>query len=493
MDANQKTEKTFMGQPAGLSTLFFTEMWERFSYYGMRAILLYYMWDKISQGGLGLPRDEAGAIMSIYGSLVYMSAVVGGWLSDRILGAQKTVLFGGIFIMLGHIVLGIPVDSFRIVGLFLSIALIVIGTGMLKPNVSGIVGHLYPDGDPRRDAGFSIFYFGINVGSFLAPIIVGTVGEDIGYHYGFGIAAIGMLIGLLVYNFQRKRNFAEIGAKPINPLTKAEGKTFGLSVLAGILVVAAIFGGAAFTGNLTVDLFINVVSIVGIALPVIYFVRMLNSKQVTKDEHSKVLAYIPLFISAIIFWAIEEQGSTILAAFAENRTVLNFAGIRLLPSWFQTLNPLFIILLTPLFVKLWTKMGDRQPSTVVKFSVGLLLTGASYLLMMLPGIISGTSGKVSPLWLVASWLIMMTGEMFLSPVGLAVTTKLAPRAFQGQTMAMWLLADSASQVINAHTFGFFKPSTEIAYFGIWGAIAIVFALGLFAIRKFVEGKMGDVR
>ncbi len=359
-------EKTFMGQPRGLSTLFFTEMWERFSYYGMRAILLYYMYDAVVNGGLGLEKATAVAIMSIYGSLVYMSSIVGGWISDRLLGSHKTVFFGGVFIMFGHIVLATP---FGLPALFVSMILIVIGTGMLKSNVSSMVGHLYSQNDLRRDAGFSIFYMGINIGSLIAPIIVGALGQNVNYHLGFSIAAIGMFFGLLQYYFQGKKTLHNIGTQVTNPLIGAEKTAFFKRFAVAIVLVIVLFGGAALLGQLTVDFFINCISVLGILLPVYYFTSMLRSKDVTADEKQKVRAYIPLFLSAIVFWSLEEQGSSILALFAAERTQATLFGINIPASMYQTLNPLFVVLLTPVFVWLWTKMGKKQPTTEVKFAL----------------------------------------------------------------------------------------------------------------------------
>ncbi|MDR0921630.1 MAG: peptide MFS transporter [Lactobacillales bacterium] len=484
------SEKTFLGQPRGLSTLFFTEMWERFSYYGMRAILLYFIMDSVANGGLDLPNSEANAIMSIYGSLVYMSSIIGGWLSDRIFGSQKTVLYGAFLIMVGHIVLATP---FGLTSLFLSIALIVVGTGMLKPNVSGIVGQLYSPTDIRRDTGFSIFYMGINVGALLAPLIVGTIGQGVSYHLGFSIAAVGMFIGLVVYNVDRKKYFANLGTEPTNPLTNQEKKKFALTLGIVLVIICAIFGVAYAKNALTVGFIIDIISVLGILVPIYYFARMLTSKEVTREERSKIFAYIPLFISAIIFWSIEEQGSSILSTFAIERTRDSVMGIKIYASWFQTLNPLFIILLTPIFVKLWTKLGDRQPSTVVKFTLGLLLTGASYVFMALPGWLIGIHTRVSPLWLVIAFLIMMAGELCISPVGLSVTTKLAPKAFQSQTVAIWLLSDAASQAINAQLAKFFHASTEVAYFAICGGVTIFFGVMLFFIRKPIQKMMLDIK
>lgn len=272
----KQQDKGFFGQPKGLSTLFFTEMWERFSYYGMRALLIYYMYDTVANGGLGLPRATALAIMSIYGSLIYMSSIVGGWVSDRVLGAKRTVFFGGVFIMLGHIVLALP---FGVSTLFVSMALIIIGTAFLKPNVSGMVGHLYSKTDLRRDAGFSIFYMGVNLGALLAPLIVGTIGQEYNYHLGFSLAAIGMFFGLLQYIIQGRKTLDGVGTTPPNPLTTEERKGFIRNLIIALVVIAAVFGGAQLTGHLTIDFFVNTISVLGIILPLYYFIKMLTSKR----------------------------------------------------------------------------------------------------------------------------------------------------------------------------------------------------------------------
>ncbi|MGM0124166.1 di-/tripeptide transporter [Enterococcus sp. AZ194] len=482
-------DRSFFGQPKGLSTLFFTEMWERFSYYGMRALLIYYIYDTVANGGLGLPRASALAIMSIYGSLVFMSSIIGGWLSDRVFGSRKTVFYGGLFIMIGHIVLATPLG---IGALFLSMLLIIIGTGMLKPNVSGMVGHLYSKTDLRRDAGFSIFYMGINMGALLAPFIVGTLGQDYNYHLGFSVAAFGMFFGLLQYYIQGKNSLVTIGMEPTNPMNQAEKKKFGFAFLTALLIVLLIFGIAYVTNHLTIDFVVNMISLLGILLPVYYFTKMLTSKDVTPEEKPKVLAYIPLFLSAIVFWSLEEQGSSILALFASERTKDSLFGFSVAASWFQSLNPIFVFILTPVFVTLWTKLGKKQPSTVTKFSIGLIFAGLSFVLLMFPGLLFGTEGKVSPLWLIFSFFIMIVGEMCLSPVGLSITTKLAPRAFEAQTVAIWLLADAASQAINAQIARFYTPATESGYFGIVGGVAVIAGIILFLIKNPIKKLMGAV-
>src|SRR5690606_3273035 len=323
----------FFGHPKGLFTLFFTEFWERFSYYGMRAILLFYMYYEVTEGGLGLSQHTAMAIMSIYGSLVYMSGIIGGWLADRIFGTSKAVFYGGILIMFGHIALAIP-GSISL--FFVSMVLIVLGTGLLKPNVSSVVGEIYSEKDARRDVGFSIFYMGINLGGFLAPLIVGEVGMKHSFHLGFSIAAVGMFVGLVMFVLTRKKNLGLAGTIVPNPLAKDEKKKVYTQIAIGTIVIAVLVAITIPAGILTFDSFIALIGILGFLIPTAYFVVMYRSPKTTDVERSRILAYIPLFLAAVMFWSIQEQGATILANYADTRTQLNFAGIEISPAWFQS-------------------------------------------------------------------------------------------------------------------------------------------------------------
>lgn len=482
-------QRGFFGHPKGLFTLFFTEFWERFSYYGMKAILVYYMYYELSQGGLGMDESTALAIMSIYGSLVYMSGIIGGWLADRITGASNAVFYGGILIMLGHISLAIPgsVSLF-----FVSMVLIVLGTGLLKPNVSSIVGELYSEHDGRRDAGFSIFYMGINLGGFLAPLIIGTIGMDYNFHLGFSIAAVGMFLGLIIFIYTKKKNLGLAGTFVASPLSPAERKKVFLTVGIGALLLAVVVAITIPLGLLTFESFILIVGILGILIPILYFIVMFRSPRTTSTERSRLIAYIPLFIAAIMFWAIEEQGSTILANYADKRTQLDFAGLHISPAWFQSLNPLFIITLAPVFAWLWMKLGKRQPTIPKKFALGLLLAGLSFLVILLPAYFGGEHSLVNPLWLVLSYLIVVLGELCLSPVGLSATTKLAPAAFSAQTMSLWFLSNATAQAINAQIVKFYSPATEMAYFGVIGGAAILLGILLFSFSPKIQGYMKGI-
>lgn len=480
----------FFGHPKGLFTLFFTEFWERFSYYGMRAILVYYMYYEVSKGGLGLDQTLALAIMSIYGSLVYMSGIIGGWVADRLLGSSRAVFYGGILIMFGHIALAVPgsVPLF-----FISMILIVLGTGLLKPNVSNIVGDLYSTTDNRRDAGFSIFYMGINLGAFLSPFIVGTVGMKYNFHLGFGIAAVGMFLGLILFVVTKKKSLGLAGTQVANPLTPAERKkTFTIIGLA-VILLAVLCAITIPMGLLTFDSFIALVGILGIIIPIIYFTVMYRSPKTTAVERSRLIAYIPLFIAAVMFWAIQEQGSTILANYADKRTQLDFAGLHINQAWFQSLNPMFIITLAPLFALLWVKLGKHEPTIPKKFSLGLLFSGLSFIIILLPAVIGGAHSLVNPLWLVLSYLVCVLGELCISPVGLSATTKLAPAAFSAEAMSLWFLSNAAAQAVNAQIVKFYTPQTETIYFGTIGSAAIVLGIILYMIAPKIQEHMKGIR
>ncbi|AYC30434.1 peptide MFS transporter [Paenisporosarcina cavernae] len=487
---NSVPQRGFFGHPKGLLSLFFTEFWERFSYYGMRAILLYYMYYEVTQGGLGLEQSTANSIMAVYGSLVYMSGIIGGWIADRLFGTTRTVFYGGILIMFGHIVLSLPGG---LTTLFGSMALIVIGTGLLKPNISSIVGDLYADNDVRRDSGFSIFYMGINMGALIAPLIVGTVGLDYNFHLGFSLAAIGMFVGLIVFWFTKKKYLGLAGSHVPNPLTREERKSVFTRIAIGIVAVAIIGFILIQLGIMTIDVFTMIVSILGIVIPTIYFIVMYRSSKTNADEKSRVLAYIPLFVAAMMFWAIQEQGSIILAQYADQRTDLSLGSFDISPAWFQSLNPLFIIALAPVFAWLWIRLGERQPSTPKKFAFGLFFASMSFLVMIIPAYFNGTETLVSPWWLVLSFFLVVLGELLLSPVGLSATTKLAPGAFAAQTMSLWFLTNASAQAINAQVVKLYTPENEIMYFGVIGAVALGIGLLLFFFAPKIEEFMRGVR
>ncbi|MER7082574.1 proton-dependent oligopeptide transporter, POT family [Saccharopolyspora kobensis] len=482
-------DRGFFGHPRGLATLFFLEMWERFSYYGMSAILLYYLYDRTSDGGLGMDRPTSSALVSIYGALVFMSGIFGGWLADRVLGMRRAVLLGGLLIMCGHLVLTVPGG---LPALLVSMLLIVVGTGLLKPNVSSLVGELYSPTDNRRDAGFSLFYMGINLGAFLAPYLVGTLGQQIGYHLGFGLAAVGMAVGLVAYVRGRAR-LGQAGEAPTNPLRAGERRQVGMRAAAGAAVSAVAVAALGVTGSLTVQALINAVSVLAVLLPAAYLITMLRSPHTDAVERSRLIAYIPLFLGAVCYWVVNEQSGSVLAQFADTRTDLEIFGFAVPSSWFQSLNPIATLVLAPTFAWLWIRLGDRQPATPRKFAIGLLLGGASFVLMAGPGLLHGVDSPASPWWLVGSYFVVICGSMCLSPVGLSATTKLAPRAFLAQMMSLWFLASAAAEGINAQLVQFYRAETEVGYFAGVGAAVMVAGVVMHLMTPWVQRRMGGVR
>nr|WP_277675911.1 peptide MFS transporter [Saccharopolyspora rectivirgula] len=479
-------QRGFFGHPRGLSTLFFTEMWERFSYYGMRAILGYYLYFSVAEGGLGIPESTALSLVGIYGASVYMSGIVGGWLADRIIGAQWSVFWGGFIIMFGHICLALPGGMVSVIG---GLVFLVIGTGLLKPNISGIVGGLYGEHDTRRDAGFSIFYMGINIGGLLAPLVCGWLGEKVSWHLGFGAAAVGMAFGLIQYLIGRK-NLGSSGLKPVNPLP-AERKSWVLGrVIALAVVFLGVLAALGFLGVLGLDGLVNLISFISAVLPIVYFAVMLSSKQITKVERDRLLAYIPLFLATALFFLLFEQQPNTLANLAESDTDLNVFGYEIPASWFQSINPLAIIIMAPLFATLWIKLGERQPSTPRKFVGGLLFVGIAFLWVVLSKTVAGGDNHL-PLMLALVFVLMTVGELMLSPVGLSVTTKLAPKVFASQTLGLYFLAPALGQGLGAQLVKLYSVENQQIYFGLVGlatiGCAVLLLIASRSIKRYMHG------
>ncbi len=453
----------FFGHPIGLRTLFLTEMWERFSYYGLRALLILFMTAPISRNGLGIATADAGAIYGLYTGMVYLFALPGGWIADRILGARRAVLFGGIIIALGHFSLAVPsVKTF-----FPGLVLIVIGTGLLKPNVSTMVGQLYPEHDSRRDAGFSIFYVGINLGAFIAPLICSYVGEKINWHYGFGLAGIGMTVGVIQYVWSL-RTIGDAGAPP-SP-ARGEQQRFRWSVVA-FLALLLVGGKLAHDGLLSIQALSAGFGFMLTAIVLAVFVGMLLFGNWTPEERKRLLAIFVLFAAAALFWSIYEQAGSTLNLFADrntNRTILGTS--REFPAgWFQSLPALFVITIAPMFAWLWVTLGDRNPTSTTKFAIGLFFGGLSFIILV-P--IAGKLG-VSPIWLTLTYLLQTIGELCLSPVGLSAMSKLAPPRIAGLIMGIFFLAISVGDYISGRFASIYETMPLPRLFGTAGASAIV--------------------
>jgi POT family proton-dependent oligopeptide transporter len=463
----ERRERRFLGHPRGLATLFMTEMWERFSFYGMRSILVLFLAASAADGGLGLRGGTAKALVGVYSAMVYLVTLPGGWISDRVLGPRKAVLYGGVIIMLGHVAMAIPGEAAFV---YLGLTLIIAGTGLLKPNIATLVGHLYGQAeDARRDAGFSIFYMGINLGAFLAPLVVGTLGQKVSWHLGFGIAAAGMALGLVQYVLGRGHL---PDGRPPRRLTAEERRHLRTAVSAGGAAVVAVVLLGLVTGTLTLDNVTWALAVVPLAVAVAYFAFMFfGSREITPDERARLRAYVWLFVAASVFWMVYDQAATELSTFAQDKTDLSVGGWEMPSSWLQAVNPIMVILLAPVFAALWVRTGSRL-STPLKFSVAMVLVGLSFVIMMFAAAEAARGVKVSVLWLVVTYLIQTTGELCLSPVGLSVTTKLAPKAFASQMIGLWYLAVAVGDAVGGQMTRLAGTVlSEPAYFLLLGLIA----------------------
>ncbi len=434
------------GHPRGLTTLFFTELWERFSYYGMRAILVLYMVALPEQGGLGFDTKRAASIYGTYTMSVYLTALPGGLIADRWLGARLAVLLGGIVIACGHFTMVFQSTNF----LYAGMALIAIGTGLLKPNISAMVGGLYRENDPRRDSGFSLFYMGINIGAVLAPLVCGYLAQSEGFkgflasqgfnpatswHWGFGAAGIGMTLGLVVFVLQRGR------------LRHSEQR------------IEKQGGGAREEEAAE------------------------GPQSLSSGDWKRIGVIFVFFLFTILFWAAYEQKGASLNLFARDLVNTQVFGFAFPSSWLQSLTPFYVIILAPIFSILWVRMGDRQPSSPAKFTLGLLFIGLAYLLFMVPAAWMTAGGRVSPLWLVGLYFLEVVGEMCLSPVGLSTVTKLSPAKLVGIMMGVWFLASSIGSKLAGYLSGFFvanDPSTLVRLYG-GIALGLLVATGILAL------------
>ena len=482
--------RTFFGHPFGLFTLFTTELWERFSYYGMRAILFYFLTDTFANDGLGLDDATGAALVAVYGSAVYLVTVVGGWVADRMIGARRSVLWGGVVIAAGHVSLTIPTHW----AAYLGIVLVALGTGLLKPNVSSMVGDLYRRDDPRRDSAFSIFYMGINIGSFTAPFVVQVARGIGGYHAGFSVAAVGMGLALVAFVLGRKALHGAGDTVP-NPLTPEDRPKLVRMIVLVVLAVVVAAGIAWLVVRASgresgaLGIVIDALSYLALAAPVVMFAVMYRSPKVNHAERSRLSAYIPLFVAAMLFWMIFEQASNTLSQYARDHTDLEVLGTTISPVLYQSVNPASIIVLAPVFAWLWVRLGDR-PSTAVKFAIGLALAAASFIFLAVASAVAG-NGR-SPWWvLVVVYVVQTLGELCLSPVGLAATTLLAPQAFRGQAMALWFLAPAAGQAITAQLITVTEGVSRTAFFGWIGAVALAFAAIMLALAPWVTRRIRE--
>jgi POT family proton-dependent oligopeptide transporter len=485
--------RSFFGHPGGLSTLFFTEMWERFSYYGMRAILTLYMTKSFAEGGLGLDETYAGIIYATYVSSVWYLPLPGGWLADRIFGARRAVLIGAIIIACGHYSMAVN-SKFTF---FAGLVLIACGTGLLKPNISAMVGQLYSEEDKRRDAGFSIFYMGINLGAFLAPIVVGFLAQhslsrrfiswmgfdpNSAWHWGFGAAGVGMTLGIVQYLVGR-RKLEHVGDKPVlppvNEATPTDYLTLILAVVGGAVGVALglRFGEAGWISAL----FPGVVGFFAGYLGGI--LRWLNS-----DELKRVLVIFFLFLFSILFWMTYEQAGSSLTLFADRLTRTTILGWAYPSSWFQSVPAVFVIIFAPIVGAVWQKLGNRQPSSPGKFTIGLFFAGIAFVVIAFAAMLT-VNGRVSPAWLVLVYFLQTIGELCLSPVGLSTVTKLSPARMVGLMLGVWFLSISIGSYIAGLTTRLFEgndASVLTRGFGIFAGITLFAAIILAVLTPLIK-------
>jgi POT family proton-dependent oligopeptide transporter len=477
------SDRTFFGQPRVLANLFGVELWERFSFYGMQGILLIYLYYPAAKGGLGIDQDTAASIVGAYGGSVYLATVIGAWLADRIFGPERVLFFSAVLVMAGHICLAlIP----GLAGVAAGLILIALGSGGVKATATSLVGGLYAPDDDRRDAGFSLFYLGINLGALVGPLLTGLLQKDVGFHYGFGLAAVGMAIGLIQYTLGRK-NLTGPAREVANPLPASRRPLVAVAAVVVVIVIAVL----AFTGLIPASRLSTVVVVLSILAAVAYFAVILSSRRIDGTERRRVLAFIPMFIASAAFWSLYQQQFTVVTIYSDQRLDRNLFGWTMPVSWVQSINPVFIIILSGVFAALWTWLGHRQPSTPVKFGAGTIVMGVAFLLFI--PFAGGGPHSVPLLGLVGILFVFTIAELLLSPVGLSLSTKLAPEAFRTQMVALFFLSVALGTAMSGTLAEYYDEKHEVPYFGILGVIAIVIGAIIIGLNPLLKRLMGGVR
>ena len=485
-------DRAFFGHPRGLSTLYFTEMWERFSYYGMRVLLILFMTAPVAAGGLGFETSVAGAVYGLYTSMVYMTSLPGGWIADRLIGQRRAVLYGGILIACGHFSMAFP----SLTTFYLGLTLIVLGTGLLKGNVAVIVGQLYAPGDVRRDAGFSIFYMGINLGAFIAPLVTSYLGQRINWHLGFTVAGVGMVLGLVQYVLGAKY-LGDAGLRPVpaaSPAAAAQLKRRvqiwgGAAVALAVVVAAGMYTSAI---PISVKQVADAAGIFLLGLTLAFFAWLFLAGDWTRTERKRLYAILALWLAAVVFWSEFEQAGSTLNLFADRATRSSILGWAFPSGYFQSLQPLFIITFAPVFAWIWIRLGSRQPSSPAKFGVGLLFVGSGFALLVVAASLSAHGVKVAPYWLVVTYLLHTFGELSLSPVGMSAFTKLAPARVAGLMMGVWYLGISVGNFVGGRLASLYGSMPLPNLFGAIAAVGIVAGVVMLALAPPIKRLMGEV-
>lgn len=477
----------FFGHPIGLSTLALTEMWERMSYYGMRALLVLFMVATLQEGGLGLTVASAGAIYGLYTGAVYFFGLPGGWIADRLIGGQKAVFYGGIVIMAGHIILAIPSDwSF-----FIGLIFVVLGTGLLKPNIGAMVGELYTKEDSRRDSAYTLYYMGINIGSVIGYMICGYLQVNYGYHYAFGAAAIGMGIGLIQYKLSAK-HIMGVADGPKTPLS-AQGNKIAWTVIIVFLVLLAFVTSMTMNGSIIfnpVAVATEVAKIIG-AIFLLYFGYIFFFGNLNANEKRGLGALFLICVASTCFWAGFEQAGSSLNLFGQNFTDRMVGDFEIPPAWFQSINSYFIIILSPFFAALWINLAKRmiEPSYSIKCAIGLIIMASGFIVMFFAAQHAATGLKVAPYWLVATYFLHTVGELCLSPVALSAVSKLSPKRFAGQMMGVFTLTYAMGNIIAGLLSGNFDPNKLDQMPGLYLQITI-FSVGVGIVLVLLSFKTG---
>jgi POT family proton-dependent oligopeptide transporter len=487
------SEPQFFGHPRGLATLFFTEMWERFSFYGGQAILILFMTAGADAGGMGMSAATAAAVYGLYTAGAYFMGLPGGWVADRLIGHRNAVLLGGVLIAAGNFSLATP----GTVPFYLGLVLVVFGTGLLKPNVSAIVGELYPEGGARRDAGFSIFYMGINVGAFIAPLVCGVLAENINWHFGFAAAGIGMVLGLTQYRLGY-RYLKDAGHLRDEARSRRSVATrLGVRGLAIAIVVAVVLAIATRTGviGLTLEQAARATGVVIFAVAVYFFGSILTVGGLEAAEKKRVVVIFLLFVGAALFWAGFEQAGSSMNLFADRLTNRSVFGWEVPASWLQSVNPLFIIALSPVVGWLWVFLNSRrlEPPLPVKFGMGLVLLGTGFLVLAWGATYTVQGQLVSPAWLVTSYFLHTCGELAVSPVGLSSITKLSPPRYVGQMMGTWFMGAALGNLVAGLVAGFFETLALPTLFARVAIVVIVAGLFFVVFYRPIRNQMGGVR
>jgi POT family proton-dependent oligopeptide transporter len=485
---------TFFGHPRGLATLFFTEMWERFTYYGMRAVLVLFLVAAVADGGFGIDDRTATAIYGLYTAGVYLAALPGGWIADRLIGAQRAVLAGGLAITFGNALLAMSTGP---QGFYIGLVVIVFGVGLLKPNVSAIVADLYPEGGARLDSGFTVFYIGINVGGFLGPLVTGYAQVYFGLRAGFAAAALFMAVGVVQFYLTR-RHLGTAGAFPAATATRhKEWLYLWVGVGLSALVLAAVCFGMIPVNAVGLA---QVATYVIVGMAVLYFLYYFIAAGLNAEERRRGIVLVVLFLGSALFWSGYEQAGSSLNLFAERYTdrTLGWLHFVIPTGWFQSLNSAFIFIFAPFFAWAWIALAKRNlnPSAPAKFALGVMLMGSGFLVMAAAAAIVASGSKVLPYWLIFTYLLHTFGELCLSPVGLSYYTKLTPKRFVGQMMGMWFLAMSLGNLVAGLIAGEFDVNNVAAMPGQYMHI-VYFSVGLGAVllilSRPVKRLMGDVQ